>query len=44
MPVGAGPSKLLFVDNDIQRPTSPIISAAPCIIAAYMQFFVFNVI
>lgn len=29
IPGGVGPSKLLFVDNDIQLPTSPIISAAP---------------
>ena len=29
IPVGAGPSKLLFVDDDIQTPTSPIISEAP---------------
>ena len=29
IPVGIGPSKLLFEDNDIHVPTSPIISAAP---------------
>lgn len=29
IPDGIGPSKLLFVDNDIQLPTSPIISVAP---------------
>lgn len=29
IPAGIGPNKLLFVDNDIQLPTSPIISEAP---------------
>lgn len=29
IPGGVGPSKLLFVDFDIQTPASPIISAAP---------------
>ena len=43
IPVGVGPSRLLFVESDIHVPTSPITSQAPWMIAAYMQLRVLNV-